>query len=84
MELVERNIGALVCIKPSFKTAERKHGPFCLLSKTTTMRSTALKTVSCGHQGERDVVRHIDGVQHKKNCKAMNMVKANHTKFYFH
>ena len=54
MELVERNIGALVCIKPSFKTAERKHGPFCLLSKTTTMRSTAIRASKLSRVGTKE------------------------------
>ena len=27
------------------------------------------KTVSCGHQGESDIIRHIDSAQHQKNAK---------------
>ena len=34
------------------------------------------KVVSCGHQGERDVTRHIASVQHKRNAEA---VKTTHT-----
>lgn len=30
------------------------------------------KTLSCGHQGERDVTRHIASVQHKRNSKAVS------------
>ena len=28
-------------------------------------------TVSRGHQGESDIIRHIDSAQHQKNAKAM-------------
>jgi len=30
------------------------------------------KAISCGHQGERDVTRHIASVQHQRSAKAMN------------
>lgn len=29
------------------------------------------KTVSCGHQGEKDVTRHMDSVLHKKNVSSV-------------
>jgi hypothetical protein len=29
------------------------------------------KDASCGHQGETDVMRHIDSIQHKKNSKTL-------------
>jgi len=30
-----------------------------------------MKKMSCGHQGERDVARHVDSAQHQKGVKAM-------------
>ena len=29
------------------------------------------KTVSCGHQGETDVARHVESIQHQRNTKAV-------------
>jgi hypothetical protein len=33
--------------------------------------TVCLKTVSCEHQGERDVTRHIASAQHQRNAKAL-------------
>ena len=41
---------------------ENQHAFYCTVCK---------KTVSCGHQGERDLSRHADSAQHQKSVKAM-------------
>ena len=33
--------------------------------------TVCFKALSCGHQGERDVTRHIASVQHQQNSKAV-------------
>lgn len=60
--------------KSSFRAVWQKKWP-CITPVKTDPHSfhctICFKALSCGHQGERDVTRHIASVQHQRNAKAV-------------
>lgn len=60
--------------KTKFQQTWQKAWPFVTSVKDNPHAfycSVCMKTASCGHQGERDIVRHADSAQHQKNVRAM-------------
>ena len=63
--------------KSKFQVAWQKKWPCIVAVKDNPHMfhcTVCFKAVSCAHQGERDVTRHIDSAQHKKNCRAVQHV----------
>ena len=55
--------------KSKYQTSWQRKWPFLTPVKDnphSCLCSVCKKQVSCAHQGERDVLRHIDSVSHKK------------------
>ena len=59
--------------KTKFQLSWMKKWPFILpASKSYSFHcKVCSKTMSCGHQGERDFIRHSDSAQHKKNVQGL-------------
>ena len=74
---IRRFSGAAV-YNSKFQSSWTEKWPFimCVKENPNSFRcSLCLKTLSCSHQGERDVTRHISSAQHTKNAKSFkNMV----------
>ena len=49
-----------------FPVKDNPHSCLCTVCK---------KQVSCAHQGERDVLRHIDSVSHKRNAQVLKNIQ---------
>lgn len=60
--------------KTKFQRSWEKKWPFAVpvTDNPHSFRCTVCaKNVSCGHQGERDLVRHSESAQHKKNVRSL-------------
>ena len=64
--------------KTKFNHSWQKKWPFLYVVKEDPHSchcSVCNNRVSCGHQGERDIIRHIDSQSHKKNAKGLNKIQ---------
>jgi len=76
-EAMAKMYGGAKTYKSKFKAVWQKKWP-CIVPVKDNVHmfycNVCLKPASCSHQGERDVTRHIESAQHKKNCKAVHHV----------
>ena len=64
--------------KSKYQTSWQKKWPFLSPVKYnphSCLCSVCKMIISCAHQGERDVLRHIDSVSHKRNAQALHNIQ---------
>ena len=73
----DKKYGGAHTYKSRFQAVWQKKWPFIVPVRDNPHMfqcTVCFKASSCAHQGERDVTRHIESTQHKKNCDAVQHV----------
>ena len=81
----DKKYGGAYAYKSKFQAVCKKRWPCIVPVKDNPHMfhcTVCLKSQSCAHQGERDVTRHIDSMQHKQTARQCNM--SPHYPFHLH